>query len=125
MYTEMFNSMQDQMEKLAAPVRKFNNATIDHMSKLVDYNLTTMRNYSEVAIEQVRALQTVSDPKSLQAYINAQGEAAKSLSEKVAKDANELVELQRGFAEQVQKLSEEGLATVTKLETPVAAKKSA
>lgn len=116
MYTEMYNSMQEQFEKVAAPVRKFNHATIDHMAKMMDFNLTTMRNYSEVFIEQLRAAQTVTDPKSLQAYITAQGEAAKSLGEKVAKDTNELVELQRGFVEQVQKLSEEGMATVSNIE---------
>ncbi|EHQ51687.1 MULTISPECIES: phasin family protein [Ectothiorhodospira] len=124
MYNEFFNMNQEQFEKMAGPVRKFNNATLDHVAKLVEYQISMFRSYSEITIEQMRALQTVTDPKSLQAYVSAQAEATKSLSEKVAKDTNELVELQRGYAEEVQKLSEEGLATVTSIE-PAKARKSA
>ncbi|WP_200176585.1 phasin family protein [Ectothiorhodospira shaposhnikovii] len=124
MYNEFFNTSQEQLEKLAGPVRKFNNATLDHAAKLVEYQISMFRSYSEITIEQLRALQTVTDPKSLQAYVNAQAEATKSLSEKVAKDTNELVELQRGYAEEVQKLSEEGLATVTSID-PAKTRKSA
>ncbi|MCG5501384.1 phasin family protein [Ectothiorhodospira lacustris] len=124
MYNEFFNTSQEQFDKMAAPVRKFNNATLDYVSKLVEYQISMFRSYSEISIEQMRALQTVTDPKSLQAYVGAQAEATKSLGEKVAKDANELVELQRGYAEEVQKLSEEGLATVTSID-PAKARKSA
>jgi phasin family protein len=116
MYNDIFVSAQEQFDKLAAPARKFNNVTLDHMAKLVDYQISMFRSYSEVAIEQMRAMQTVSDSQSLQAYVNAQGEAAKSLSEKVAKDTTELVELQRGYAEEVQKLGEESVATVSNLD---------
>ncbi|SEP71680.1 phasin family protein [Ectothiorhodospira magna] len=124
MYNEFFNGSQEQFEKFVAPARKFNNATLDHVAKLVEYQISLFRSYSEISIEQMRAMQTVTDPKSFQAYMTAQAEATKSLSEKVAKDANELVELQRGYAEEVQKLSEEGLATVTSID-PAKTRKTA
>ncbi|WP_200178504.1 phasin family protein [Ectothiorhodospira mobilis] len=115
MYNELFDKTQEQFNAMAEPVRRFNNVTLDHMAKLVDYQISMFRGYSEVAIEQMRAMQTVHDPKSLEAYLKAQGEAAKSLSEKLARDTSELVELHRGYSQEVQKLGEESLATVTRL----------
>ncbi|MFP4080942.1 MAG: phasin family protein [Ectothiorhodospira sp.] len=116
MYNDLFDKTQEQFNALSEPVRKFNNVTLDHMAKMVDYQISMFRGYSEVAIEQMRAMQTVHDPKSLENYLKAQGEAARSLSEKLARDTNELVELHRGYSEEMQKLGEESLATVTRIQ---------
>ncbi|MFP4161957.1 MAG: phasin family protein [Ectothiorhodospira sp.] len=116
MYNDLFDKTQEQFNALSEPVRKFNNVTLDHMAKMVDYQISMFRGYSEVAIEQMRAMQTVHDPKSLENYLKAQGEAARSLSEKLARDTNELVELHRGYSEEMQKLGEESLSTVTRIQ---------
>ena len=113
MYAEMFEKTNSQMEQVLNPMRKAQGTMLDHFAKVADFQVEAMKHYSDLSIQNLRALKDVNDAQSLQAYVSKQTEVAKSLGEKVSADVSEFVKLQRGFAEEMQKLAQDGVANAT------------
>ncbi|MFV8835482.1 TIGR01841 family phasin [Aquisalimonas sp.] len=113
MYTEMFEKTNTQFEQMLNPVRKAQSTMLDHVARITDFQMEAVKHYSELGIDNLRALKDVNDPQSLQAYVTKQTEVAKSLGEKVTADMNEFVKINRGFAEQLQKLAQDGVTAAS------------
>ncbi|SEO97235.1 TIGR01841 family phasin [Aquisalimonas asiatica] len=113
MYTEMFEKTNAQVEQMLNPVRKAQSSMLDHVARLADFQVEAVKHYSELSIDNLRALKDINDPQSLQAYVTKQTEVAKSLGEKVTADMNEFVKINRGFAEELQKLAQDGVTAAS------------
>lgn len=113
MYTEMFEKTNAQVEEMMNPLRKAQNTMLDHVARIADFQVEAVKHYSELSIDNLRALKDINDPQSLQAYVTKQTDVAKSLGEKVTADMNEFVKINRGFAEEMQKLAQDGVTAAS------------
>ncbi|MEX0730643.1 MAG: phasin family protein [Aquisalimonadaceae bacterium] len=112
MYTELFSKANHQLEDMMQPARRLQGAMVDHMAKVTDFQLDTLRGYSELGMKELRALQDVNDPQSLQNFMSQHAELLRTFSEKISRDMNEMVKLQRHFAEDLQKVGRESASRV-------------
>lgn len=113
MYTEMFDKTSTQMTQFLNPLLNAQGKVVDHVAKIADFQVEAVKNYSELSFGTLRALTEVKDPQSLQAYVTKQTEVAKSLGERVTADMNELVKINRSFAEDLQKMTQQNVSNAT------------
>jgi len=107
MYQELFGKGTAQLEDLMVPARKFQGLLVDHFGKLADFQMDALRAYTDMGLEQLRAVKNIDDAKSFQDYIAGQSKVAKTLSEKLSQDVNTLTALSKDFGAEVQKLAQE------------------
>lgn len=113
MYTEMFEKTSSQMTQALTPVREAQGKVLDHVAKVADFQVEAMKHYSDLGLSTLRALAEVKDPQSLQAYVSKQTEVTKSLGEQISADLNQFVKINRGFAEEIQKLTQQSVTTAS------------
>ncbi|MCC5812637.1 MAG: phasin family protein [Ectothiorhodospiraceae bacterium] len=109
MFTEMLSQSNAQLEQAMQPARKLQSAMVNHVAKVTDFQMEALKGYSELGLDDLRALQQVQDGNSLQAYVSRHAELMKTISEKMSGDMQTLMQLQRSFGEEVQKLTQEGV----------------
>lgn len=112
MYADLFSKANHQIEDIMQPARRLQGTVVEHMAKMTDFQLDTLRSYSELGLKELRALQDVNDPQSLQQYMTQHADLLRTFSEKMSSDMNELVRLQRHFAEDLQQVGREGASKV-------------
>ena len=122
MYQELFGKSTAQLEDLIAPARKFQGLVVDHFTKLADFQLNALRSYTDLGLEQLRAVKNVDDAKSFQDYVSSQSKVAKTVGDKVTQDVNTLAALSKDFTAEVQKLAQDNVATFGQAAKPVAPK---
>ncbi len=110
MYEDFMKQASGQFEQLFAPQRKLGGLYVDYLSKLTSYQMEAAKAYSDLGVEQLRALAKVSDAKSLQAFVDSQSKTAKALSEKMSQDASTLAGFGKDFGAELQKLAQENAA---------------
>ena len=113
MYSEMFDKTNSQMAQVLTPIREAQGKMLDHVAKVADFQVEAMKHYSELSLGTLRAIAEIKDPQSLQAYVSKQTEVSKSLGEQITADLNQLVKINRGFAEDMQKLTQKSVTTAS------------
>ncbi len=98
-----------QIEALAAPFHRFNQAMVDNLEKLASLQLEAIESYSHIGLERLRAAMSVGDHESLQAYINDQARVAEAMTEQLSADARALTDIGGAFNSQVRRLAEESV----------------
>ena len=99
--------------KMAAPMREFNQLALSHMEKLVALNLESSKAYAELTLAQLKAVSEVRDFDGLQSLVGRQNDVVKQVGEKLAADARAVVELNKAFNMDAQKLAKESLSAVS------------
>ncbi|MCP1674057.1 phasin family protein [Natronocella acetinitrilica] len=111
MYAELFSKTTDQMQQLMAPARKMQEVMVEHVARLADFQMDSMKQYSEMTIGQLRSLQDVKSPEDFQQLMSGQSELLKGFTEQMSTDISELTKLQRDLSEELQKLSQESMSS--------------
>lgn len=114
MYEELFSKTSAQFETWAAPARKFNNLLVDHLAKVSDYQMEAAKAYTDLSVEQLRAMTKISDAKDLQDFVSNQTKVIKTMSEKLGQDANTLAGFGKDLTAELQKLAQENVAAANK-----------
>lgn len=128
MYQEMLSKASDQMDQMFLPARRMQQMMVDHMSRMVEFQVACMRGYSDLCMEQLQAMQAVKTPEDMQAFLNQHADMVKTASERMSADMNKVVGLQRDFSEDLQKVTQESLGSMMEAARPAkggAAKKNA
>lgn len=112
MYEEIVTKTNEQVAKLAAPVKKFNALVLDHLEKFVQFQLEAAKSYSDLGLEQLRAALDVKDAESLQTYVSGQQKVVEVVGKKLSSDAETLATLSKDFTVEVQKLAQENVAVL-------------
>jgi phasin family protein len=107
---EMFNVDAAQ---LAAPVKEFNQLAVNHVEKLVELNLESVKAYAELGVSQLKAVSEVQDLDGLKSLMSTQNDVVKQFGEKLAADARAMVELNKAFNLDAQKLAKENMNAVS------------
>ncbi|PSU26906.1 phasin family protein [Photobacterium phosphoreum] len=114
MYTEMFKSFSEQTEKTLAPYAKFNKVFAKNVEQLTELQLSAVRAYSDLGLNQLKAVSEVKDIESLTAFNGQQLETLTKLSQQLLEDSNKFSSVAQGFKTEV----EEFVAQNVKQATP-------
>ncbi len=119
------NQANEQFQSLfGEPARAFAELTVNHMESVVQTQVEASRALSDLSMKQVRSALEVKDPKDVQGFFQGQQEFLKAMSEQVRGDAEKLVELNRKFAEEAQKLGQQSTQEASKAATKAASSAS-
>ncbi|XKH61735.1 phasin family protein [Halomonas sediminis] len=91
------------------PARAYAALSVDFTEKLVNAQLDASKAYADNGLAQLRSLMNVKDAEGLRSYMEGQQQAAQDLVERLKKDAEKVVSLQKDFVQQGQKLTEENV----------------
>ncbi|MWJ26932.1 phasin family protein [Halomonas sp. ZH2S] len=91
------------------PARAYAALSVDFTEKLVNAQLDASKAYADNGLAQLRSLMNVKDAEGLRSYMEGQQQAAQDLAERLKKDAEKVVSLQKDFVQQGQKLTEENV----------------
>ena len=114
MYTEMFKSFSEQTEKTLAPYAKFNKVFAKNVEQLTELQLSAVRAYSDLGLNQLKAVSEVEDIESLTAFNGQQLETLTKLSQQLLEDSNKFSSVAQSFKTEV----EEFVADNVKQATP-------
>ena len=107
------NQVNEQFEKFfGGPARAFADLTINHVEAMVNTQVEASRAYADLGMKQIRTALEIKQPQDVQGYIQGQQTVAKELGERLKGDAEKVVDLNRKFAEEAQKLSQQSAQNV-------------
>ena len=113
MYTEMFKSFSEQTEKTLAPYAKFNKVFAKNVEQLTELQLSAVRAYSDLGLNQLKAVSEVKDIESLTAFNGQQLETLTKLSQQLLEDSNKFSSVAQSFKTEVEEFVAENVKQVT------------
>ena len=109
MTQDAMTKMSEQYQNFLAPVIKANKLAAANLETLVNFQMSALQSYVDMAINRMKAAADINDPASLQAFLTGQAEAAASLQRKFVEDAKILGELAARFKAEFDKLVQDSL----------------
>lgn len=108
----LFENMNQQQQNMLATLQKLNKLAVSNVEKMTVLQMNTLRNYSDLTVQQMQAIAEVKSPQQLQDYLNQQTESVKAMAEKIVADAKAAAELGVEFNTEAQKIAQDTLANV-------------
>lgn len=106
---QLSDTLKDQSAKLLGPSVELNKLVIAKLEQLTALQLGSLRDYAELNFGQLKAASNVAGPEELQAYLKQQQEFLRTVSEKLAADAQALAALGKEFAAEAKNIAFKGL----------------
>lgn len=110
MTNEALAKMSSQYQNLMGPVLKANKLSAANLEALVNFQMSALQSYVDMAMARMKAAAEISDPASLQAFLTSQAETISSLNQKFMDDSKALGDLMGRFKAEFDKLIQESLA---------------
>jgi len=120
MQDNIINAFAEQAKSMYAPLTKLNSLMVDNMEKMTEFQLSTIKSYAELSIDQMKKAVEIKDAESLRSFSSAQAEVASTVNKKIMEDAKVLSDLANDFKGQVEAVWKEATT-----ETPKTEKKAA
>jgi phasin family protein len=111
MANDVTTKMSEQYQSLLAPVIKANKLSAANLETLVNFQISALQSYVDIAINRMKAAADISDTASLQAFMTSQSEAIAGLHRKLMEDGKVLADLTARFKAEFDKLVQESLPT--------------
>lgn len=105
-----FTKMSAQYQNFLGPMIKANKLSAANLEMLVNFQMSTLQSYVDMAMARMKAAAEISDPASFQAFISSQAETIASLNQKFMDDTKALADLMGKFKAEFDKLAQESLA---------------
>lgn len=109
MANEVLNQFSEQYQYLMTPAIKANKLSAANLEALVNFQMSALQSYIDMAMTRMKAAADITDPASLQAFMTGQAEAIASLHQKLMDDAKALADLTSRFKTDFDKLLQESL----------------
>lgn len=117
-----FPDFYSQFSQFATPVVKTNKLLVSNFEKLVDFQLSAMQAYLNLAMSQFKAAAEITSPEDAQAFFKGQVEFSDKMREKVMADLKALADMGNGMKDEFSKLAEENVSEITKASKAVVKK---
>ena len=104
--------MNDQIEKLVAPLQELSTLAVSNIKKLTELQLKSIEQSANASVEALQSATTIKDVEGLQAYLSAQAEAAKAIAENTQANAKTIAELGQNYVDESRKIVEGALPKV-------------
>ena len=114
MYDAMFKNSGVDFQNLFAPAQRLNTLLVDQVAKVTAFQLDAVKSYSDMGLEQMRAVAGIQDAKSLEQFIQNQNRVVKTLGEKLNQDASTFAGFGKDFTAELQKLAQESVVGIGK-----------
>lgn len=108
MQNRMIDNFNDQTRQLFEPVRKLNSLMLNNMQRVTEYQMETMRRYSQMGTERMR--------DATSQLSNKEGMSEESFRELSTRQAEMMSELSQQLMEDARVFSEMNLQFKTELE---------
>ena len=76
MSNDMLNQMAAQYQNFLGPVIKANKLSAANLEALVNFQMSALQSYVDMAMTRMKAAADISDPASFQAFLTSQAEKA-------------------------------------------------
>ncbi|AVQ87978.1 MULTISPECIES: phasin family protein [Plesiomonas] len=110
MSTEIFKTFADQAQNFYAPVYKYNRLLTENLEQLSKVQLSAAKAYSELGLEQIKAVGDIKDPQSLVAFGNKQLELVNKISKQLLDDTQKLSSMNEQFKKELETLTKDQLS---------------
>jgi phasin family protein len=126
MQENILNAFAEQAKTMYAPMSKFNSLFVENMEKMTEFQLSAIKSYADMGLDQMKKASDVKDADTMRAFTAAQAEVASSLNKKIMDDAKAMSDMAMEFKTQVESLMEEArtsaAATTTTASKPAKTK---
>ena len=109
MTNDVLANMSSQYQNLMGPALKANKLSAANLEALVNFQMSALQSYVDMAMARMKAAADISDPASLQAFLTSQAETISSLNQKFMDDSKALGDLMGRFKAEFDKLIKESL----------------
>lgn len=109
MANETLTKISEQYQNFLGPVIKANKLSAVNLEALVNFQMSALQSYVDMAMSRMKTAADISDPASLQAFLTSQAEAISSLQQKFMDDTKTLADLMTRFKTEFEKLVRESL----------------
>lgn len=109
MANEVLANMSSQYQNLMTPVLRANKLSAANLEALVNFQMSALQSYVDMAMARMKAAADINDPASLQAFLTSQAETISSLNQKFMDDTKALGDLMGRFKAEFDKLIKESL----------------
>ncbi len=106
----MNEDLSKQYQTFLQPVVKANKLSAANLEALVNFQMSALQSYIDLAITRMKAAADINDPDSLQSFLTSQSEAIGSLQQKFMDDSKALAALTSRFKSEFDKLVQESLS---------------
>lgn len=103
-----------QADKVFGPARELNRLALRNMEKLVDIQIASMKSFSKLGLDSMKAALDVNDVAGLQDYTSKQREIAQEVMKMITDDAKAVAELGNVYFADARKMFQDGVAAATK-----------
>ncbi len=104
--------MNDQIEKLVAPLQELSTLAVSNIKKLTELQLKSIEQSANASVEALESATAIKDVQGLQAYLSAQAEAAKEIAKNALANAKTIAELGQNYVDESRKIVEGALPKV-------------
>ncbi len=109
MSNDAMANMAEQYQNFLGPVIKANKLSAANLEALVNFQMSALQSYVDMAMTRMKAAADISDPASFQSFLTSQAEMVSSLQHKFGDDAKTLADLMNRFKAEFDKLVQESL----------------
>jgi phasin family protein len=105
----MLAKMSEQYQSFLNPVIKANKLSAANLEALVNFQMSSLQSYVDMAMTRMKAAAEISDPASLQSFLTSQAETISSLNHKFMEDTKALGDMMGRFKTEFDQLVKESL----------------
>ena len=102
--------MSNDIENLVAPIRELSALAVSNIEKLTEVQLKGITQCAEANVQALKSANAIKDVNDLQAFIEAQTEAAIAIAENAQANARTIAELGQSYAEEAKKIAEDAFS---------------
>jgi phasin family protein len=113
MSNEMFSTGFDSFQVFLVPVVKVNKLAVANLEKLLAFQLSVLRSYTDFGLDRLKAAANIHDPESLQDFFSDQFKATAILHRQLLNDSKAMIQWGAEFQANWNKQIEETVKEVT------------
>lgn len=104
MQDKTFDAFNEQTRQFFEPMRKLNSLMLQNMERVSEYQMESLKRYSQMGTERLRDATEINDAESLRDFGTRQAEMMNALSQQMLEDARTLGEMSLKFKAELEQL---------------------
>jgi len=113
MSNEMFSIVFDSFQVSLVPIVKANKLAVANLEKLLAFQISVLRSYTDFSMDQLKVAANIHDPESLQDFFSDQFKATAILHRQLLDDSKAMIQWGAEFQADWNKQVEENVKEVT------------
>lgn len=111
MQDNIMDMFTQQSKMLFAPITKYNGLLVENLEKMTQFQLDTIKAYSEMSLGQMKKASAVQGVDGLREFTASQAEMGAAINKRIVEDAKALSDMALEFKSKMEALFNESLKT--------------